>query len=322
MAAASLGVLDMGAEIGDLDDRAVTSDSTVMILTCPECSTSYFVEDSSIGQGRAVRCAGCGASWRARIEAPLELKVSPEEGAVGAPASAADDDLFERPAAALPAEVLPKAFRARAEAERKTREAAVQGAVWAGMGAALALLLTVGVVFRIDVVRLWPKTASAYAAVGLPVNRVGLVIENVHALPALQDGHAALQVSGVLRNVRARAVAIPPLSIVLLDKSGRRIFARSALAGDSVGPGQTRSFSISVLDPPIAAADLEVSFLADRPSARRNVQSVGLLRPAASPLPAASRAMMLGSVEEARPLPSGSPFALSKGAASSPSAGN
>ena len=311
----------MGAEIGDLGDGAVTSDSTVMILTCPECSTSYFVEDSSIGQGRAVRCASCGAGWRALPEVPLELQVSPEQGALAVGPGPAED-LLERPASALPAEVLPKAFRARAETERKTREAAVQGAVWAAMGAAAALLLTVGVVFRIDVVRLWPKTASAYAAVGLPVNRVGLVIENVHALPALQDGHAALQVSGVLRNVRARTVEVPPLSIVLLDKGGRRIFSQSAVAGDVVPAGQTRPFNVSVIDPPIGAADLEVSFLADRLSARRGVQTGGLPRPAPPPMPAVSKAMLLGPVQEAKPLPPSSPFALSKGAAGGPKAGN
>ena len=33
-----------------------------MILTCPDCATSYFVDDSKIpADGRLVKCASCGA---------------------------------------------------------------------------------------------------------------------------------------------------------------------------------------------------------------------------------------------------------------------
>ena len=36
----------MGTEIGDLGwEASGASDLTVMILTCPECATSYFVDD-------------------------------------------------------------------------------------------------------------------------------------------------------------------------------------------------------------------------------------------------------------------------------------
>ena len=57
---------------------------------------------------------------------------------------------------------------------------------------ALVLIIALGIIFRVDVVRLWPRTASAYAGVGLPVNSLGLVIEGVRFEPSLQDGHAAL----------------------------------------------------------------------------------------------------------------------------------
>ena len=32
-----------------------------MILTCPECATSYFVDDSKVPAGRQVKCSNCGA---------------------------------------------------------------------------------------------------------------------------------------------------------------------------------------------------------------------------------------------------------------------
>ncbi len=318
----AVGVLDMGAEIGDLDDRAVASDSAAMILTCPECATSYFVEDAAIGEGRTVRCTACSASWRAYVETPpLEEDPEPQpehEPIEAVQAADEDEDLFERPPADLPGDELHKVFRARAETERRVREAAAQGAVWAGMGAALALIVTSALVFRIDVVKLWPRAASAYAAIGLPVNRVGLTIENVRALPGLQDGRAALVVSGLLRNIRARPVLAPPLSITLLDKDGRKLMVRSVSPGDPLVPaGQTRTFAVSVLDPPSAATDLEVIFLLDRLSARPRPSpatihpSPSLTLRSAAPKPQSAAAPQTS--EEARPLPATSPYALNPG---------
>src|ERR1700761_103974 len=66
-AATATGFLDMETEIGDLGwEAAGASDSTVMILTCPECATSYFVDDSKVAPGgRTVKCSNCGARWTA-----------------------------------------------------------------------------------------------------------------------------------------------------------------------------------------------------------------------------------------------------------------
>ena len=74
-----MGFLDMRAEIGNLDTGfARASDSLVMILTCPECATGYFVEDDQIrAAGRTVRCAACGARWDlARVRMRLRRGMS------------------------------------------------------------------------------------------------------------------------------------------------------------------------------------------------------------------------------------------------------
>ncbi len=286
-----------------------------MILTCPDCATSYFVDDAAIGDdGRTVRCASCGSTWKAQAKPTLELRVNAEEGAFGADPQAPDEDLFERPPAALPAEDLPKVFRAKAATDQRTKEAAIQGAMWAGTGAFLALLLMAAVVFRVDVVRLWPKSASAYAGIGLPVNRVGLTIEGVHAQPSLQDGRPALVVSGLMRNIRARAVTAPPLSIVLLDKDGKRLAVKHVSPGDTlVPPGQTRSFAVSLVDPPIAASDLEVTFLISGPAmpAPKPISAPRLTTGA----PDAKVMLLSPSIPDVRPLPPASPYALPGSAA-------
>ena len=61
-----------------------------MILTCPECATSYFVDDSKIPtEGRAVKCANCGARWTATPELPpLEFPTPEPVGGFASDAAA------------------------------------------------------------------------------------------------------------------------------------------------------------------------------------------------------------------------------------------
>jgi predicted Zn finger-like uncharacterized protein len=250
----------MSAEIGDLDKRfARTTDSARMILTCPECATGYFVEDSQIrAGGRKVRCANCGARWTAHPEGPLELVSSEEEGALArAPEAAAER-------APITAEELPRVFRDRAEEERRMRQAAIAGIAWAAGAVAVIALIGVGIVFRDGVVRAWPPSASLYAAIGLAVNPTGLTIEQVRAEPCLLEGHAALCVSGVIRNVVDRPVVAPPLRISIVNTQGKRVAGQIArLDNARIPPGETRHFVTSIYDPPYSAANLQVDFATD-----------------------------------------------------------
>ena len=240
-----------------------------MILTCPECATSYFADDSSIGAGRTVRCAACGNTWRAEPEpepAPAIEPEAPEDDPFESAAPAADDELFERPIAQPIAddEILAVPIRdskppGKAPAKREGR---VNGIVWAVLGASLALLLVVTLVFRLDIVRLWPKTASVYAGIGLPVNGIGLEIEKVHGRQSLLDGRPALEVTGVLHNVRHETIVAPPISIALLNKAGRRVLVKTIVADDPVvPPGQTRDFKLSLLNPPSDASSLDITLV-------------------------------------------------------------
>ena len=259
-----------------------------------------------------VRCSSCGASWRVEPARPLELRVEPEAGAIAAEPAAPDEELFSKPPSELPGDRLPKAFRARAQADRRVREAAVQGAVWAGMGAALALVLVAAVVFRSDVVRLWPRAAGAYAAVRLPVNPVGLTIEDVHARPSLQDGHPALIVSGEVRNIRPQALASPPLKVQLSDKDGHPLLTRMAEPPEgAVPPGQSRRFSLVVVDPPSGAKGVDITFAAlkAKPLPTKISNSAAALQAQPKPQAQAMTLRIVG-VEDAKPLPADSPYAL------------
>jgi predicted Zn finger-like uncharacterized protein len=282
-----------------------------MILTCPECATRYFVGDDQVGAaGRTVKCKACGHRWTAHPEPDLDLSISGEEGAVAVEPPTLKPE--PAPLDALPGEELPKVFRAKAQTERRVREAATTGIVWAGMTAMLIVLGIAAFVMRDSVVQVWPKAASAYAAVGIEVNRIGLEVEDIRFEPALQDGHAALSVSGVIRNIRGEPVTAPPLQISLINKQDKRVMAKIAQAADPVIPaGETRHFAVVLLDPPKTAAFIEVGFVTDKGAV------VARPKPKKAPAPEVKTPVLRGSTdaepvtaEEAKPLDAQDPNAL------------
>jgi predicted Zn finger-like uncharacterized protein len=232
-----------------------------MILTCPDCATRYFVDDRRLGPlGRTVRCASCGSKWHAEADqAPLELSSSPEEGAI----ARADEPLSFKAVDPqdLPAPELPKAFRAKAEQRRRVRRAAATGAVWTGLACGFAALLFAAWVFRVDVVRVFPRAAAAYALVR--VNATGLQFEGVNAAPSVLDP-ASVVVQGRVRNVVSMAAPVPLIRVALVDKRGYKLKTEIIkLAHPWIAPNDTQSFRAVLPDPKTAAADVDVSFALD-----------------------------------------------------------
>ena len=274
-----------------------------MILTCPECATRYFVDEAKLGpQGRKVRCAGCGASWRA-------------DGAADVPTAAATTDELPRPADALP-----QSFRAQAQARKRARRAVAAGAVWAGLAAAFAVLMLGAVIFRVQVVRMLPRAAGAYAALHLPVNPLGLTPEGVQATPGLQDGHTMLYVTGLERNVEAAARAPADLRVSLYDKGGARVASLVApVTGEPLSPGEGRGFRTAFVDPPLAGVQVGVDFIF--PSRTAPPRSTALAQRESPRLRGLAPAMSaaperLQPVTVAQPLPASSPYALPRAARS------
>jgi predicted Zn finger-like uncharacterized protein len=282
-----------------------------MILTCPECATSYSVDDSKIGaDGRVVRCAGCGARWTAHLEDHAEsaLELAPEMKPAPAPEPPPEIRVGSEIKAA---HALPKAFRARARAKKEVKAAAETAAVWAGMAAMLTVLLLLAYIFRVDVVKLWPKTASAYASVGVPVNPLGLQFEELGARPALKDGRAALIVSGKIRNTKDHPIESPPLQIQLLDKAGRSLEVKNVDPENPlIPPGEVRAFSISLFDPPLAAEDAKVAFALDRKVARKTGAPVAKTAEAVNLRGAVAPAAPIAEPVDAKPLPPDSAHAI------------
>jgi predicted Zn finger-like uncharacterized protein len=261
-----------------------------MILTCPECASRYFVDDSKVGAaGRVVRCASCGARWTARNENDLDLFEEPSAADLAAAEvlakldaqNPADDP--ETPVDQLPGEELPKVFRARADAERRLKEAKTAGIVWGGMVAMMLLLMGGAWLYNIKIAKLWPSTAGAYAFVNHPVNTVGLVVEDLKAEPTMQNGHAAITITGVLRNITDHQVVTPPLRVALLNENGKRVAGKLAAAADPlIPPSQTRHFSVTLLDPPRTANTLEIGFALE-PGAAKHAGPAGHVEKVSNP---------------------------------------
>lgn len=302
-----------------------------MILTCPECATSYFVDDSRIPPGgRMVKCTSCEARWRVEhpssmaaaeaaasepeaepVEAPqdpAQTETEPEAAVEAADPPTAAESEPAAPAAEASAEDLeisgpdPHLRRRRppppAPAARKSPVGAV--VAWSLMAATVAALVAGAIVFRGEVVKLWPKSSGAYAGIGLPVNSLGLVIEQVKVQPTFQGGRPVLSVTGQVRNVADHAADSPPIRIDLLDKAGETVAAKIARPLDGRIPaGARRHFAIAIIDPPSTARDLQVAFEA---AAQPQGASHAIGAEAAhGPTPAAV---------EAQPLPADSPDAL------------
>jgi len=240
-----------------------------MILTCTSCSTRYYADDAAIGAaGRTVRCAACGFSWFA--EPQLELRMTAEAPAPRATAHAPAQEPLTRErverlrrAAEQPGPAPSAAAKFRAQqAERMRRERTRAAAVvWTATGAALAASATGMVAFRQDVAEIWPRSASAFAALGLDVNVYGLEFYDLAVERAFDGPTPILLVSGEVRNIGRDDKLVPPVRISLRDTGSHEIFELvNAITDQPIAAGASVPFQIRVENPPSDAVDLEATF--------------------------------------------------------------
>jgi predicted Zn finger-like uncharacterized protein len=245
-----------------------------MILTCSSCSTRYYTDDAAIGPaGRTVRCAACGYSWFA--EPQLELREMADAPAAGFSPAPAQDSLTRerverlRRAAEQPGPAPSAAAKFRAQQAERMRRERMRAAVvvWGATGAALAASAAGAVAFRQDVAEVWPRSASAFAALGLDVNVYGLEFYDLAVERAFDGPTPILLVSGEVRNIGHEAKLAPPVRISLRDPRSHEIFDLvNSITDQPIAAGASVPFQIRVENPPADAIDLEATFadFADR----------------------------------------------------------
>lgn len=229
-----------------------------IVLSCPSCSTRYRANPSAIGDaGRRVRCASCGHTWTAELEDPAILPVLE---------TVSTDDAGEKIDDPAPSEeeVKPhEAFRERQAAKRRTMSAAAAGGAWGGLVAVSALLLMTVWVFRVDVVTLWPRASSAYAAVGAEVNPFGLSVGELTITRESEHGVPLVVIEGSIKNFDRRARALPTIRALLKDEHGDSLLEWTIpLEGGRLSAGEVREFRSIVSDPPPQSVEAEVVLVA------------------------------------------------------------
>lgn len=240
-----------------------------MILTCSSCSTRYYADDAAIGPaGRTVRCAACGFSWFAEPQLELRTTADVAESSQEQHGTAREPLTRERverlrKAAQQPGPAPSAAAKFRAQqAERMRKERARAAiAVWGATGAAVAASATGMILFRQDVAELWPRSASAFAALGLDVNVYGLEFYDLAVERAFDGPTPILLVSGEVRNIGREDKVVPPVRLSLRDSNSHEIFqVVNTVAEHPVSAGAAVPFQIRVENPPADAVDLEATF--------------------------------------------------------------
>lgn len=267
----------MARERANKDRRA----HFTMILTCPRCTARYAVERDQIPPaGRTVRCVSCRHKWTAMQEdgeaEPREASrpEPPRKPRAPSPPPPPPEPIVPDPPPP-PVEAVDAAFpdvdpvipSLRASRPPPRRIGPPAPLVWAGLAALLAILALMLALFRNEVVRVWPKTAALYAAAGMSVNGVGLVIEDVRLTPAVQNGQAVLGVSGKIRNERDHPAPAAALQVTLYNAAGGELARLVARPVDILPPLQTRYFSVLIRNPPPGVASAALAFVSQAPKA-------------------------------------------------------
>ncbi|HWG05354.1 MAG TPA: FxLYD domain-containing protein [Beijerinckiaceae bacterium] len=116
---------------------------------------------------------------------------------------------------------------------------------------------------REALVRVAPQFASLYAAIGLPVNLVGLEIRDLHSTVERNTGGAMLAIEGTIANIRSETVKVPPVRIGVDAADGHEIYTwTTAAPKPQLAEGETIDFRARLNEPPAEANKVTVSFAA------------------------------------------------------------
>jgi predicted Zn finger-like uncharacterized protein len=212
-----------------------------MVVVCRTCSATYNIPDEILGDETCrFRCSRCGHSWDIQPRPTLAGSLAPFRGAA--------------PAARTAAKTISPLRRLGARLRRLVVPVACAAALAGAMAAVAARAAIVAVV---------PATGGLYAAIGLPVNPVGLAIDDVSARLGAGGDKSLLVVEGALVNLRGKPIAAPNLRIALRAADGRELYVWTTRPPkDRLAAGERAPFVARLAAPPPGVVDALVKFFA------------------------------------------------------------
>jgi hypothetical protein len=138
--------------------------------------------------------------------------------------------------------------------------------------AAMGALVLALVIWRVEVVRLLPQTATFYRMVGLEVNLRGLTFKDVKITTETVEGKPVLVIEGVIVGEAKKPVELPRLRFSVRDAQGAEIYAWNAVLEQPVlKPGERAWFKSRLASPPPEGRNIDVRFFSRRDIAGGNV---------------------------------------------------
>lgn len=215
-----------------------------MDVVCRTCSASYHIPDAVRGDDPCrFRCAGCGESWDLAPRPTLAGSLAPIRGAA-------------RPIQAMRTAPrrAPVLGRIIAPLRRLAAPLALTAVLAGGMAAVAA---------RAAIVAAVPAAGGLYAAIGLPVNPLGLAIRDVVARLGAGGDKSLLAVEGSIVNLRGQPAAAPNLRIALRAADGRELYVWTTRPPkDRLAGAERIPFVARLAAPPADAVDALVKFVA------------------------------------------------------------
>lgn len=151
------------------------------------------------------------------------------------------------------------ARQARHRAARRQRERNMQ---IPALIAALVMVVGATIMWRNDLVRHVPQTASLFSAIGLPVNIRGLVFDQVTVSREKSDDISVLVIEGHVVSISSKPVEVPRLRFAIRNTAGNEIYSWTARPQRStLDPGETMPFRSRLASPPAEGNDVVVRFL-------------------------------------------------------------
>jgi predicted Zn finger-like uncharacterized protein len=130
---------------------------------------------------------------------------------------------------------------------------------------AMGALILALMIWRADVVRLLPQTATFYKMVGLEVNLRGLAFKDIKVSNETVDGKPVLVIEGTIIGESKKPVELPRLRFSVRDAQGAEIYAWNAVLEQPVlKSGERAYFKSRLASPPPEGRNIDVRFFNKR----------------------------------------------------------